>query len=206
MIARRRSIGLAPLAMAAAVVAAVIVIRPGGSAPRAGSGGDGSGPLTFSAQGLSFRYPNGWQAHELDLALHYQTVLTYLASPGASGTMTCGADYIPGAGGTCAQHLTLGPDSVVIKVIVSEGPPTPSGTVAWTLSGDPAATALAISGQPAARQAAATDVADAATQWTIARPGDEYGAYTLVAYVKGPDASAEQAQVQALIDSVSIQP
>lgn len=160
----------------------------------------------YSQQGMSFSYPSGWHVNEVDLALHYQTVLSYLASPGASGTMTCGADYIPGAGGTCSQHLTLDPDSVVIQVSLSEGPPTPSGTVAWMLSGDAAATAVTVGGQPAARQAAAPDVADAATEWTIARPGDSYGAYTIVAYVKGPDLSAEEGQVQALIDSIAIRP
>lgn len=160
----------------------------------------------YSQQGMSFSYPSGWHVNEVDLALHYQTVLSYLASPGASGTMTCGADYIPGAGGTCSQHLTLDPDSVVIQVSLSEGPPTPSGTVAWMLSGDAAATAVTVGGQPAARQAAAPDVADAATEWTIARPGDAYGAYTIVAYVKGPDLSAEEGQVQALIDSIAIRP
>ena len=82
----------------------------------------------------------------------------------------------------------------------------PHGILAWTLSGDPAATAVSVGGQAAARASAAPDVADTATQWIISTPGDKYLTYVITAYLKGPDMAVEQAQVQALVDSVSIQP
>ncbi|HEX5467282.1 MAG TPA: hypothetical protein VFW92_11475 [Candidatus Limnocylindrales bacterium] len=190
------------------IIAVVVVLAATGVLGRLGSQQPGSAPPSglahYSGQGLSFAYPAAWKVHELDLALHYEDVLAYLGS--GSGTMTCGSDYIPGAGGTCDQQLMLGPDSVVIKVSRMDGPPTPHGWVAWTLSGDAGAVALTVGGQPAARSSAAPDVADSATQWTISRPGDMYVVYTLVAYVKGPDVTAEQAQVQALIDSIAIAP
>ncbi|MGH2468235.1 MAG: hypothetical protein ACRDGL_11005 [Candidatus Limnocylindrales bacterium] len=190
--------------LAAAVVAAVIVVRPGGGLPGT-EPGTGSGLATYSAQGLSFSYPAGWKNTELDLTLHYETVLAYMGS--GSGTMTCGSDYIPGAGGTCDEQIRLGPDSVVLKVSLLEGPPTPHGTVAWALSGDPSATAVTVGGQPAARQSASPQgAADAATEWTIAKPGDSFGAYTIIAYLKGPDTAADQAQIQALIDSIALTP
>ena len=117
---------LAPgaLALTVAVMVSVVVVRPGAAPGQV----IGAGLASYSEQGLAFEYPAAWKANEIDLGMHYQTVLAYIASASASGTMTCGTDYIPGAGGTCDQHLTFGPDSVVIKVSEWDGPPTLTGS------------------------------------------------------------------------------
>jgi hypothetical protein len=159
----------------------------------------------FNSGGLAFSYPSTWHATTTNVLLHYEEVVAYLGTGG--GSFACGADYIPGAGGTCTEKVLLDPNSLVVKVSAWDGPPArDGGRIAWTLRGDPNATSLTVGGYPAVLEAVTDSgvAADLVLRWTLTMPGSPEGAYEVTAFLKGPDLGASRAQLDALIGSVSL--
>jgi hypothetical protein len=190
-------------------LAAVLVVAAIGVAPvLRGSANPGAVSSRIVADGLSFAIPSGWHATQMNLELHYETVLAYVGT--GDGSMSCGADYIPGLGGTCTQTLNLSANSIVVKVSSWGGPPAPNGVVNQILASYPGASPVVIGDTtgvlvtiPVA-QAYAPDGADTVLEWTFQRPGGNPDRrYTVVAYEKGPDVTSVQSQLSALLASVT---
>jgi hypothetical protein len=189
---------------AAAAVFLVPLIVRGISArnPAAATG------TSFAADGLQMSVPAGWSISKPALVLHYETILGYLGT--GRGAMNCGSDFIPGLGGTCSETISLGQDDVVLKVSSWDGPPKPAGWVGETLGANPSASSVMVAGVPAAFQditaqkATASASADQILEWTITRPGVEYGAYTIVAYLKGPNLAASRAVIDGVVQSMAL--
>jgi hypothetical protein len=189
------------LVLGAAFVAPRL-LSSGASGPATGE--PSAGPAHFAQRGLAFDYPASWHVQKVDLALHYEYVVAYVGN--GQGDFKCGADYIPGLGGTCKQTLVLPADSVEMKVSAWDGPPAAAGPVQAVLDGDPKATALMVSGlQSAFREVTGgTDGADLALEWTVPIPGKADGAYKLTAYLKGPDLAASRAALTALVNALAV--
>ena len=145
---------------------------------------------------------------EVNIQLHYETVLAYLGT--GTGTMTCDKDFVPGLGiGKCTQSLDLPTDSVVVKLSAWDGPPRDTDVVDMILNSDPSATPVSMSGLPAVErplptEAAGTSAAEAITEWTLTRPGLPYGAYVLTEYLQGPDLDTAESGMSDLLSSITI--
>jgi hypothetical protein len=158
--------------------------------------------LQFKSSGLALDYPSAWHVTYSGLALHYEQVIAFMGT--GDGSLTCGSDYIPGLGGTCAEKYALPANSVVVKVSVWDGPPTPKGAVDWASSGDPLASPAVVGGYPAVvRTLSSGSTEDLVLEWTLTEPGNADGSYRLTAHFKGPDIAPLRSQVDALIESVS---
>lgn len=169
----------------------------------ANRGGGSSATTQFSSAGLGFTYPSTWHISQSGLALHYERILAFVGT--GDGSMTCGSDYIPGLGGTCNESYSLPANSVVVKISVWDGPPTPAGAVDNISSGDHLASAMTVAGYPAVMRtlpAAATE--DLVLEWTLTKPGSQQGSYRLTAHFKGPDMATSRSQVDSLIQSISL--
>jgi hypothetical protein len=181
------------------VMVLVIWFRPGGAPV----------PTRFAASGISFDLPPTWHVDPSALQLHYETVLAFVGT--GDGSLTCASDYVPGQGGTCTEHHTLPANSIVVKVSAWDGPPTPVGPVAFVLSGDAGASPVTVGAAQAAFEtldpgSPGSSGSEAVLKWTIARPGVPEGAYTLVAYLEGPDMSEARGELEGLIQSITLGP
>jgi hypothetical protein len=156
---------------------------------------------TFRDQGLAFTYPASWQLTSLNLPLHYEEILAYLGS--GTGSFTCGTDYIPGAGGTCNESLSVPPGAVELKVSAWDGPPTPSGVTAFAYRTE-GAEPMTIGGYPAAMRTidGSNSSAERAVEWSLTMPGNDLGIYVLTAHFAGPDQGTAISQVDALLASI----
>jgi hypothetical protein len=210
---RPRAARVATALVLAAVVVGVIGLAPilrGPSSPAANSSsGPTSAPtVRLAMDGLSLAIPADWNVTSPNLELHYETVLAYVGT--GDGSMSCGSDYIPGLGGTCAQTLNLPVNSVVVKVSSWDGPPAPRGIVNEILAADPAA-AVAIGDTTGAFEALPVAQvyepgrADTVLEWTLQRPGgDPNKSYSIEAFLRGPDDSLIRVQLDAVIASVTV--
>ena len=162
----------------------------------------------FDTSGISFDYPAAWQSVSVGRILHYETVVAFLTSAGATASEPCGSAYIPGLGGDCSDVVTLPADSVVVKISMWGGPPSgPAGAIGallaqgWsstTVGGEPAAfTPQALQGIPGS---------DRSLVWAVGVPGsgNEQAAYWITAGIRGPDLASIQAQVEAMIATVRV--
>jgi hypothetical protein len=188
------SLATACMLLVLAALIAPMIYRPG-------SGGIGS-TIQFNSAGLGLNYPSSWHASQSGLMLHYERVLEFIGT--GEGSITCGSDYVPGLGGTCAERYVLAANSVVVKVSVWDGPPTPGGAVAYVSSVDPQSSTVAVGGYPAVlRTLPADPTEDLVLEWTLSKPGDAQGSYRLTAHFKGPDIATSRSEVEALIQSAS---
>jgi hypothetical protein len=185
------------------VIAASILVLGCGALPS-----PGSQTARFDMSGLAFDYPAAWQSISVGRVLHYETVIAFLTSSGATASETCGSAYIPGLGGDCSQEVTLPANSVVVKISLWGGPPSgPAGAIAalraqgWsstTVGGEPAAfTPQALEGIPGS---------DRSLVWAVGVPGpdNDQKAYWITAGIRGPDLASIQAQVEAMIATVHV--
>lgn len=206
----RRLAGAVAGGLAILVAAAVLLVPVLAAALRSGTGtGATAAGKPFAAEGLRMTVPADWTIVQPMLVLHYQTVIAYMGT--GKGTMTCGPDYIPGLGGTCTESIDLGASGLVIKVTSWDGPPKPDGWVGELLKSNRKASAVNVGGAPAAyedvtAQEPASSGADQVVQWTITRPGVQYGAYMITAYMKGTDLAATRGAVDAVVKSISVGP
>jgi hypothetical protein len=161
-------------------------------------------PGTFEAPGISLRLPAGWAVSPNDLPLHYEHVLAYVGT--GTGSMKCGADFVPGLGGTCSESVTLGPDTIVVRISAWDGPPRAETPVNAVIAANPKASPATVAGQPAAVRDVPNPPyrADRAIEWTLTWPGVQAGSFVLTAYVKGPDEAPLLADLGALIASVEL--
>jgi hypothetical protein len=107
-------------------------------------------------------------------------------------------------GGTCIEHHSLPANPIVVKVSAWDGRPTPGGPVAFVLSGDAGASPVTLGAAQAAFEtldpgSLGSLGSEAVLKWTIARPGVQEGAYTLVAYLEGPDISEARGELETLL-------
>jgi hypothetical protein len=159
--------------------------------------------------GLAFDYPAGWQSIPVERPLHYETILAFLTSGGATASETCGSDYIPGAGGDCSEDYALPVNSSVVKLSRWDGPPTRRGAIASLR--DQGWAVMTIAGQPAAFASApgqddAISGSDITLVWEVAAPQpDNQVAYRISAAIRGPDLAPIQGQLEAMIESVRLE-
>lgn len=205
-VARLLAVLVVVVAAAFAGLAISAAIQRGRGGPANQGGAAAPATAQFSEAGLHLSYPASWSARTVDLPLHYENVMAYVGS--GSGTMTCGSDFIPGLGGTCAEQFDLSPDTVVLKVTRASGPPSPDGPVAWSLANDPGVAPTTIAGQPGTVQTLDQPPSgvDSAVMWIFTNPSDPLGSYRITAYMRGPDVASLRAQVEAVLKTASIGP
>jgi hypothetical protein len=200
---RRAGVYVAAVAALALVVAVIAVPR---ALPSTGSSSSATSaaPERFQAPGISFDLPKSWVISPNDLPLHYEHVLAYIGT--GAGSMKCGSDFLPGLGGTCTETVTLAPNTIVVRISEWNGPLRADTPVNSVMAANPKASPATVSGLPAAVQDLSKPPygADRAIEWTLSRPGVEYGSFVLTAYVRGPDDASLVADFAALISSVQL--
>ena len=154
--------------------------------------------------GLSFDHPGDWTVTAADVPLHYETVLGFLTSPGASARESCGPDYVPGGGGDCAETSTVPTGSAVLRLSRWDGPPVIKGPIADLV--DAGWQSMTIAGQPAAYMDHSGRMAGHNVEWRIAAGGaDSLASYGIVATINGPPAGL-RAQIDAMLGTLKIAP
>ena len=152
--------------------------------------------------GLSFDHPGDWTVTAADVPLHYETVLGFLTSPGASARESCGPDYVPGGGGDCAETSTVPTGSAVLRLSRWDGPPVIKGPIADLV--DAGWQSMTIAGQPAAYMDHSGRMAGQSVEWRIAAGGaDSLASYGIVATISGPPAGL-RAQIDAMLATLRI--
>ncbi len=156
--------------------------------------------------GLSFTYPGDWTLTVVDRPLHYETVLAFLTSPGASARESCGPDYIPGLGGGCTDTYSVPPGSAVLRLSEWAGPPAIKGPIVDLL--DAGWQPVTIAGRPAAYsgdEVGSTTGTDR-VEWRIAAPGaNSLATFGIVATMSEPSAGL-RGQITALLTTLRIAP
>lgn len=179
------------------------VARAGGPTPtlmssEASFGVAGSG-------GFVLTYPAGWTLTKSDIWLHYEQIFGYVGT--GTGSMTCGSDYIPGAGGTCSEEIDPGLHGVEIKissVVQVPAPPAPKGLFESILAEDPTAERLTLNGFPAVRQhLGSTPTAARVVRWTIAKASSDNGGLVLTAYLADSNDESEVAAAEGVARSIA---
>jgi hypothetical protein len=196
---RTRRIGNAVVAIASFLIIAVVVVTA--LALRSASSNAGAAQTTkhFARAGISLDYPASWTVTTEDHPAHYDSVLAFIGSGTAS--QSCGSDYIPGLG-ACDDVYEVGPDQVVLRVALINGPPPVVDFVTDALNNDPSATAATVAGQKAAVQDTTVN-GQTAVVWTLPNVAGSYGAFQITAIIAGPDVTQGRAAANAVVQTVS---
>ena len=160
----------------------------------------------FTASGIAFDYPSGWDATQLDVQRHYETVLGLLGNGGFAEA--CPSDAQPGEFNTCTEQLALAPSTVVVKVSLWHLP-TPAGMsqVGYQQYADPSAVPMMVAHQRAVLERLGEPLAggDQHWLWLIDAPGSSGTAYAFEAWLRGPNLEALRAQLDTLVAGASVE-
>ncbi len=196
------------------VVAIGVLLVAGGliAVPRLTSSGTtgGSALSTYHADGLRFDYPAGWTLTQSSTVIVSTRIVAFVGT--GQGTAECNPVAIPTGGGERLCSLfsaSLAPDQVVLEVAVDDT--TPWQGLKWKWLNPPdSARSIVVGGLPAVTGPSVVVPhhlgADVVTCWVLTSLQDTNRHYVLTAAIRGPNLTGLQAQVDALLASVTFDP
>jgi hypothetical protein len=203
---RRRT--LAFVRPASVVVVAVLLVAGGLIAvPRLTSFGTtgGSALSTYHADGLRFDYPAAWTLTQSSTVIGATRIVAFVGT--GEGAAECNPVAIPTGGGERLCSLfsaSLAPDQIVLEIAVDDT--TPWQPAKW-LNPPDSARSIVVGGLPAMTGPSVVVPyrvgADVVTCWVLTSLQNMNRHYVLTAAIRGPDLAGLQAQVDALLASVT---
>lgn len=164
-----------------------------------------SAPGHFDKAGLAFDYPASWKVDYPDFDMHYSRIVAFLGT----GSASAGCTPVGDNGQQCGPEISVGPGQLIVEVSDVGGPPR----ISPIDPSDPAPIAdgaryVTVAGLPAITgdEPAAELGVDRAIGWTLTKPGSVGGRYGIDVRMRGPGLDAMQAQVDALIASITYDP
>jgi hypothetical protein len=194
------------------VVAVGVLLVAGGliAVPRLTSSGTtgGSALSTYHADGLRVDYPDGWTLTQSSTVIGATRIVAFVGT--GEGAAECNPVAIPTGGGERLCSLfsaSLAPGQVVLEIAVDDTKPweptkwlnPPDSTRSIVVGGLPAMTGPSVI---VPHQVGA----DVVTCWVLTSLQDMNRHYVLTAAIRGPNLTGLQAQVDALLASVTFDP
>lgn len=194
-------------------IAAAVLLVAGAlvALPRLTSSGTttGGAPLsTYHADGLRFDYPAEWTLTPSSTVFGARRIVAFVGT--GDGAAECDPAAIPSGGGErlCSLFTPhLAPGQVVLEIVVDDT--TPWQPAAW-LNPPDTARSIVVGGLPAVTGSSVVQAhkvgADVVTSWVLPSLQDMNRHYVLTAAMRGPNLAGLQAQIDALIASVTFDP